>query len=89
MSAPVVTRHEIDDDRWGRQYGELRVWVRFPGYAGGAEHNGLVWKAVDAFVERLNAGRDGYDQLRTKDGYLHGHVNGCGPDEIMVTKGLK
>lgn len=82
VGAPIITRFEVDDSHWGREYGELRVFVRFPGYVGGAADNARIWD----LIEDLQAA---HPEWNTKDGYLHGHVNGCATDEILATKRLR
>ena len=82
MTAPAIARFEVDEDRWGRQYGQLRIFVRFPGYTNTIENNERVWSLIDAL-------QTAHPEWHTKDGMLMGHVNSCGPDEILAIKQLR
>lgn len=78
----MVTRHELDESRYGRQYGELRLFVRVPKDQVNErtpQQNSIIWTFVDEYV------RWNLRNIQTKGEYLHGHVNGCEVDEVLVT----
>jgi hypothetical protein len=82
-AVPAIVRYELDASRPGREYGELRVFVRFPGYD---EHSSADNKRIWALLDDL---QDAHPEWNVKDGNLRGHVHGCGPDEILATKRLR